>query len=38
MLQDASIEIAAGQDLAGSRLERIEEMRAGHDLEGGERL
>jgi dipeptidyl aminopeptidase/acylaminoacyl peptidase len=38
MLQDASTEISAGQDLAGSRLERIEEMRAGHDLEGGERL
>ncbi|KAL1967190.1 hypothetical protein VTN77DRAFT_3481 [Rasamsonia byssochlamydoides] len=28
----------AGKDLAGSKEERINEMRAGHDFEGGERL
>lgn len=27
-----------GQDLAGSKSERVEEMKAGRDLEGGERL
>jgi dienelactone hydrolase len=37
-LGDASVDIQAGQDLAGSRTERLKEMREGHDLEGGERL
>lgn len=36
-LGDAVVDIQAGQDLAGSRQERLREMKEGHDLEG-ERL
>lgn len=38
LLGDAYVDIQAGQDLAGSRMERLKEMREGHDFEGGERL
>ncbi|EAW15193.1 uncharacterized protein ACLA_058550 [Aspergillus clavatus NRRL 1] len=37
LLNQAVLE-QAGQDLVGSRDERIREMQEGHDLEGGERL
>lgn len=37
VLGDPYIDIQAGQDLAGSRQERVREMREGHDFEG-ERL
>ena len=35
---DEGVEERAGRDLAGSKEERIREMREGHDLEGGEHL
>ncbi|KAH8689052.1 Alpha/Beta hydrolase protein [Talaromyces proteolyticus] len=38
ILEDPSANIQVGQDLAGSRGERLREMAEGHDLEGGERL
>lgn len=38
MLDDDYIGQQASRDLAGSKDERIAEMKAGHDLEGGERL
>jgi dienelactone hydrolase len=38
LLEDDYTNEQAGQDLAGSKEERVDEMRAGHDLEGGERL
>lgn len=38
LLEDDYTNEQAGQDLAGSKKERIDEMRAGHDFEGGERL
>jgi hypothetical protein len=35
---DERTEELAAKDLAGSKAERMREMEAGHDLEGGERL
>lgn len=37
-LLDRPVLDQAGQDLVESRKERVKEMEAGHDLEGGERL